>query len=622
MANKIKGITIEIGGDTTKLDKALSGTNKQITTTQKELKAVEKALKMDPGNTELLAQKQRLLADSASATSKKLHTLQEAAKSADSALARGQDYQAKYEPLRQQIDTVSASLKGLMDNQQQMEAGLASGTISAKSYEAFQAKIQDTTQKLDELKAAQQAVEQEFSGAKLNQSQYDALQRELVETEQAAEDAEKALKNFDTAGEKLSAGAGKIADGASKVKNATSGLSTAAGGVLTAAVATVPVTEELRNALATLETNAQRAGVGLGSAQTALRDFTVVSDELDSSLEATSNLLQAGFTESNLQKAVENLSGAYLQFPDTMKIESLADSLQETLATGEATGQFGELLDRLGIGAADFSVQLEKITTEADRQNFALDTLAHAGLSDTYNAWLQNNQAIVDSRQASYDFQQSMAELAATIQPFLTEFVELGTGILDFFNSLPSGVQASIGVILLLIAAISPLAGLISSISTVVGMAGLSMSSWLPIILAVTAALVALASIIALVTGRQKELDTSMAGTSTDRGGGFSRAVPTLGTEALPHLASGGVVRRNSPTLAVIGDNPQESEIVAPESTIKNWTIEGIRESGLLRSGGGTQRSVMTLDGRTFARLETPYILEELSRLGIKVTRN
>ena len=150
----------------------------------------------------------------------------------------------------------------------------------------------------------------------------------------------------------------------------------------------------------------------MGSAQTALRDFTVVSDELDSSLEATSNLLQAGFTESNLQKAVENLSGAYLQFPDTMKIESLADSLQETLATGEATGQFGELLDRLGIGAADFSVQLEKITTEADRQNFALDTLAHAGLSDTYNAWLQNNQAIVDSRQASYDFQQSMAELS------------------------------------------------------------------------------------------------------------------------------------------------------------------------------------------------------------------
>ena len=48
MANRIKGITIEIGGDTTKLDKALSGTNKEIGETQKALKDVERLLKMDP----------------------------------------------------------------------------------------------------------------------------------------------------------------------------------------------------------------------------------------------------------------------------------------------------------------------------------------------------------------------------------------------------------------------------------------------------------------------------------------------------------------------------------------------------------------------------------------------
>ena len=59
MAGNIKGITIEIGGDTTGLDKALRGVNSQIKDTQKELKAVDKALKLDPGNTELLEQKQR-----------------------------------------------------------------------------------------------------------------------------------------------------------------------------------------------------------------------------------------------------------------------------------------------------------------------------------------------------------------------------------------------------------------------------------------------------------------------------------------------------------------------------------------------------------------------------------
>lgn len=134
----------------------------------------------------------------------------------------------------------------------------------------------------------------------------------------------------------------------------TKGISTVAAGVLAGVVSTVPATEELRDTMAVLATNAQEAGVGLGTAETALKTFNAASNELDSSLEATSNLLQAGFTESNLQEAVENLTGAYLRFPDTLKVESLADSLQETLATGTATGQFGELLDRLGIGAENF----------------------------------------------------------------------------------------------------------------------------------------------------------------------------------------------------------------------------------------------------------------------------
>ena len=61
MANRIKGITVEIGGDTTKLSKALEGVNKDIKGTQTQLKDVQKLLKLDPGNTDLLAQKQKLL---------------------------------------------------------------------------------------------------------------------------------------------------------------------------------------------------------------------------------------------------------------------------------------------------------------------------------------------------------------------------------------------------------------------------------------------------------------------------------------------------------------------------------------------------------------------------------
>ncbi len=85
--NRIKGITVEIGGDTTKLQSALKGVNSEIKNTQSQLKDVEKLLKLDPGNTELLAQKQKLLSSAVSETKEKLATLKTAAEQANQALA-------------------------------------------------------------------------------------------------------------------------------------------------------------------------------------------------------------------------------------------------------------------------------------------------------------------------------------------------------------------------------------------------------------------------------------------------------------------------------------------------------------------------------------------------------
>ena len=80
MANRIKGITVEIGGDTTGLDKALKGVQSTLRTTQTSLRDVNKLLKLDPSNTELLSQKQRLLKDAIGATKDKLETAQIQAK--------------------------------------------------------------------------------------------------------------------------------------------------------------------------------------------------------------------------------------------------------------------------------------------------------------------------------------------------------------------------------------------------------------------------------------------------------------------------------------------------------------------------------------------------------------
>ena len=113
MANRIKGITVEIGGDTTKLSKALESVNKNIKNTQIQLKDVEKLLKLDPKNTELLSQKQKLLADSISATKDKLATLKTAAEQANTALANGDISQQQYDALQREIVETENELKRL-----------------------------------------------------------------------------------------------------------------------------------------------------------------------------------------------------------------------------------------------------------------------------------------------------------------------------------------------------------------------------------------------------------------------------------------------------------------------------------------------------------------------------
>ena len=96
MASRIQGITVEIGGDTTKLQTALKGLNGEMKSTQTALKDVEKLQKMDPGNTELLAQKDKLLADAVKETKEKLEALKTAAEQANTALENGDISQEQY----------------------------------------------------------------------------------------------------------------------------------------------------------------------------------------------------------------------------------------------------------------------------------------------------------------------------------------------------------------------------------------------------------------------------------------------------------------------------------------------------------------------------------------------
>lgn len=135
---KIAGITIEIGGDTTKLDKALQGVNKQTRDAQKELKEVNKLLKLDPKNTELLAQKQKLLAESIDGTKEKLNILKDAEKQVQQQFENGEASEEQFRALQREIIQTEQTLKDLEKQVKEIpgaldKVGEVAGKIGEKS---------------------------------------------------------------------------------------------------------------------------------------------------------------------------------------------------------------------------------------------------------------------------------------------------------------------------------------------------------------------------------------------------------------------------------------------------------------------------------------------------------
>lgn len=135
MAGRIEGITVEIGGDVTKLNESLRSVNKQINSTQSALKDVERLLKMDPSNTVLLEQKQQLLAQAVDETKNKLESLKVAEAQVQAQFQRGEASKEQYQGLQREIIATEQKLKNLEDaakksNVAMQQVGQAANSIS------------------------------------------------------------------------------------------------------------------------------------------------------------------------------------------------------------------------------------------------------------------------------------------------------------------------------------------------------------------------------------------------------------------------------------------------------------------------------------------------------------
>lgn len=419
MAGRIEGITVEIGGDVTKLNDALRSVNKQINSTQSALKDVERLLKMDPSNTVLLEQKQQLLAQA----------------------------------------------------------------------------VDDTRTKLESLKTAEAQVQAQFQRGEASKEQYQALQREIIATEQKLESLEEAAKKSSVAMQKVGQTANNISEGAGKVASATAPATAGVLGLGAAVLATVPATEEYRVAQGKLNAAYEAAGYSADTAATAYNEFYKILGDTDTATEASQLLAKLVTNEQDVTEWTKIAAGVYGTFGDSLPVEGLIEAANETARTGTVTGVLADAINWAAKEGETFGVTLKENTeaneewnkavleaesaedyfnlalqscgSEAERNKLIMDTLAgtYDGAAESFYA---NNEAILESREASAAMQEAMAELATSIAPVVTMATQLAATFLNWFNSLSSGQQVAIAAILAIIAAISPVATVIGTVSSAI----------------------------------------------------------------------------------------------------------------------------------------------------------
>lgn len=433
MADRIKGITIEIGGDTTGLSKALAGINKEISNTQRQLKDVERLLKLDPGNVTLLEQKQRLLADSVEQTKQKLDSLKNAEKQVQQQFAQGKVSQAQYDALQREIVATEADLRK------------AEKAASSLQDEIAQSKGESALKQLGDA-----ASETASKVKKIDE-------KPIEDVEDAAKDADDALEE---AGDSASSFADHL-----KADVLVEGIK----GIVSGIKDLNEETKEYRKIMGTLETSSEAAGYSAEETSEAFSQLYGALGDDQSAATTTANLQAIGASQKDINSLISSAVGAWAKYGDSIPIDGLAESINETIRAGQVTGTFADVLnwgskegETFGVmlkenteeneewnkavqdasSAEDFfNLALQDAETQADRTNLVLQAMADQGLSDVGDAWYSNNKDIVDANNAQLEFTKKAAELSERVQPVLTAVQEGINGIMQAILDATAGID-------------------------------------------------------------------------------------------------------------------------------------------------------------------------------------
>ena len=428
MAEKIRGITIELSTDTKGITKGLNSVNTKLKSTQSQLKDVNKLLKLDPKNTELLAQKQKLLGDAVNQTKDKLKELKEIQARMD---ADGVDKNsAQYQALQREIIATEKDLER-----------------AEKAQADFNAELQ---------KAAADAAKAESAFGRFKSTLSDISTKLKGFSEKTAELAQK-----------------------------TRGMSMAATGALTAIGG---IAYKAVQSADDLNTMAKQTGFTTDE----LQKMQYASERIDVSMEtitgaAAKMTKQLGSNEdkfASLGVATRDVNGNFRStsdiFYDTVKALSQIDN--ETERDVAAMDIFGKSANELAGVIDDGGAALKTFGKEAEDAGLIMSQETLDGLNQV------NDEIDRLKAQGAASLAKAGAAALQALQPVLEKVMNAIAKVLDYIASLSPETMKIILIVLAAVAAISPLLSLISGLSMALSL----LASPVGIVIAVIAALVAI----------------------------------------------------------------------------------------------------------------------------------
>lgn len=529
MADKIRGITVELSADTAKLSKGLKDANSSINSTQKELKDVNKLLKFDPKNSDLLKQKQDLLKTSITSVKDKLEQekrILEQLKSEDG--GSGKNAEAM-RALERDIASTNSELKKLQEQYKEF-GSVAKQQIenASKSLQEAGGKISDagtsltknvTTPILAVGAAATASFETIDKGMDIIVSKTGATGDQLEELQNIAksvygqmpssiEDVGSAVGEVNTrfmyTGDLLEETSIQFLKFA-KLNNTD--VSSSIDNVQKAMDAWSIGADGLNNLLDVLNWEGQRTGVSMETLTSGLVNNAPLFKELNLSVDQAADLLAtfevSGFDSSTmlngLSKAMKNGANEGLSLQESL------DKVQEQMlnASTDAEGLkiaydlFGKSGDKVYQAVKDGIIDFNDLAYSVEGADGVLNNVATT---------FENTQDPSDKMaQKMHQVQTAFAEvgekLEESILPLAEKLADAIVAILDAWNNLDPGMQAMIITFIGLIAALGPVLSIIGTIVTITGALGVSFAALAaPIGIAMVALAVLIGVIVAVVT--------------------------------------------------------------------------------------------------------------------------